>query len=460
MPRHGGTNRMFIDEVVIHVRGGSGGHGCVSFRREKYVPKGGPDGGDGGHGGSVYLIADDSLSTLLELAGRHHWHASNGQPGMGSNRHGKRGTSLAVRVPPGTLIYDADSGRLLKDLVDPHDQVIIARGGRGGRGNAHYVTSTNQAPREAAPGKPGQERKLRLELKLIADVGLVGLPNAGKSTLLSRLTRARPKIAAYPFTTLEPQLGILDLPGFRRIVLADIPGLIEGAHEGVGLGDAFLKHVERNRAIVHLIDLMPADGNPTPIEAYHIIRRELEEYRPELAQRPEIIVGNKLDLTGASEQLTTLRGQLEQKVYGISGVVGTGLRELGEALWEVVDQTRTVEAEKPKDLPRIDLGDVFDVPTGPRDTRPPRDDLPKSLTPTVARDLNAALDFGADAPADTALNQPSDDPTAHDADSVKPQVVDEDDDNFAPLDGQDVFEDGAGAADSQIDAASGERDDT
>ncbi|MGE0482303.1 MAG: GTPase ObgE [Phycisphaerae bacterium] len=343
MTRDAGTLRLFVDEVVIHVRGGRGGDGCVSFRREKFVPKGGPDGGDGGHGGSVYLQADASLNTLLDLAGRHHWHAENGRPGMGANCSGKTGQDLIVPVPAGTLVYDADSGLLLKDLVGHQQRVRVGAGGRGGFGNARFATSTNQAPREAQPGRPGGERRLRLELKLIADVGLVGLPNAGKSTLLSRLTRARPKIAPYPFTTREPHLGILELPGFRRLTLADLPGLIEGAHEGAGLGDVFLRHIERTRVIVHLIDLCPPEGSPSPLEAYRTIRGELAKYSPTLAARREIIVGNKLDLTGAADALPALGAAIGAPVLGISGVSGQALRELAERMWTVVEDVRAAE---------------------------------------------------------------------------------------------------------------------
>ena len=343
MQRSTGTQRLFVDHVLIQVAGGKGGNGCVSFRRELFVPKGGPDGGDGGHGGSVFFEATNSLNTLLDLTGRHHYHAENGQPGSGSNCAGRRGKDLTVMLPTGTLVFDAGSGKLLKDFVTNGQRVRVARGGRGGRGNTHFVGPTNQAPREAQPGMPGQLRELRLELKLIADVGLVGLPNAGKSTLLSRLTRARPKIAAYPFTTTEPHLGILELPGFRRIVLADIPGLIAGAHEGVGLGDAFLRHIERTRMIVHLIDLCPPEGTPTPLEAYHIIRAELEKYSPALAERDELVVGNKLDLTGAQDALETLRQALDSPVLAISGVSGAGIRELGESIWERLLEVKSIE---------------------------------------------------------------------------------------------------------------------
>jgi GTP-binding protein len=370
MPQGSGSSRLFVDEAKIFVRSGRGGHGCVSFRREKFVPKGGPDGGDGGDGGSVFLEARAGVDTLLDLAGKHHWRAENGRPGEGANRHGKNGNDLVVPVPTGTLIYDDESGRLLKDLTEEGQQVCVARGGKGGKGNAHFKSPTNQAPRDAQPGMPAQERTLRLELKLIADVGLVGLPNAGKSTLLARLTRAKPKIAAYPFTTLDPQLGLLELPGFRRIVIADIPGLIDGAHSGVGLGDAFLKHVERTRVLVHLIDLCPPEGDLAPVDAYHTIRRELQEYSPVLAERAEIVVGNKLDLTEAAQALAELRDQLDVPVFGISGVTGQGLRELGEALWEKVAEVRKHEAEQPPEPAgrRIDLGDIFDEPPDIVDT--------------------------------------------------------------------------------------------
>jgi len=331
---------MFIDQAEIYVRGGHGGHGCVSFRREKYVPKGGPDGGNGGDGGSVYMVADESVSTLIDFAGRHHWIAQNGAPGMGKNMAGRSGRDLIIRVPPGTLVYDRDTGALLKDLDEPGLRVRIAQGGRGGRGNAAYKSPTNQAPRRADPGEPGQERRLRLELKLIADVGIVGLPNAGKSTLLSRLSRARPKIADYPFTTLEPQLGIVELSGYRRFVMADIPGLIEGAHEGVGLGDAFLRHIERTRVILHLIDICPLSGGPAPSEAYRTIRNELAKYSEGLAAKPELVVANKIDLLQGHGPLDELRGALNGEVLAISAVTGCGLELLTERLWQMLAEAR------------------------------------------------------------------------------------------------------------------------
>jgi len=351
MQRDSGTVRLFVDEVTIHVRAGRGGDGCVSFRREKYVPRGGPDGGDGGNGGSVYLVARAGLDTLLDLAGRHHWRAENGRPGSGGNRHGRRGRDCEVPVPTGTLVYDQQTGRLLKDLVHDGQRICVARGGRGGRGNARFVSPTHQTPREHEPGQEGQERTLRLELKLIADVGLVGLPNAGKSTLLARLTNARPKVAAYPFTTRHPHLGIAELPGFRRLVLADIPGLIEGAHQGVGLGDAFLRHIERTRVIVHLVDLCPPAGSPEPHQAYRIIRQELAKYSSRLASRQEIVVGTKLDVTGAEEAWQRLKKELDRPVLAISAVTGRGLRELLEAMWTAVREARRAGESQALDTP-------------------------------------------------------------------------------------------------------------
>jgi GTPase len=338
---------MFIDRADIHVKAGSGGPGCVSFRREKYIPKGGPDGGEGGHGGSVYLYADPDVATLLDFAGRHDWIAPNGRPGMGRDMSGRGGRDLIIRLPAGTLIYDRDSGRLLKDLDTPGMKVRIAKGGRGGKGNAHFTSSRYQAPRFAQPGEEGEERTLRLELKLIADVGLVGLPNAGKSTLLSRTSRARPKIADYPFTTLVPQLGIVELSNYRRFVMADIPGLIEGAHEGTGLGDDFLRHIERTRIIVHLVDVHPMEGQPAPDEAYRVIRNELQKYSQELAEKPEIVVANKIDLAPDLAAVDELRDAIGQDVLGISGVTGAGLPALGERLWKMIEAARAAQPPRP-----------------------------------------------------------------------------------------------------------------
>ena len=286
---------MFIDEAKIQITAGNGGHGCLSFRREKFIPKGGPDGGDGGRGGNVYFQAMDNLDTLLDFAGKHHWKAKNGQPGSGRNKYGADGQDLIIKVPPGTLIYDTDLDLLLKDMNEIGLKVCVCRGGKGGRGNKSFASSTNQAPREIERGREGQERNIRLQLKLIADVGLVGMPNAGKSTLISRCSAARPKIADYPFTTIEPVLGIVELSGYRRFVMADIPGLIEGAHSGAGLGYKFLKHIERTAILAHILDIMPTDGSD-PVENYNAIRHELEQYSKALAQKQEVIVANKTDL--------------------------------------------------------------------------------------------------------------------------------------------------------------------
>jgi GTP-binding protein len=331
---------MFIDEAKIWVKAGDGGNGCVSFRREKYIPKGGPDGGDGGRGGHVYFEAVENLDTLLDFAGKHHWHAENGRPGSGNNKHGANGQDLIIPVPPGTMIYDIDVGLLLKDLNAVGSKVCVCRGGRGGKGNKMFASPVNQTPRYAEPGKQGQERNIRLELKLIADVGLVGMPNAGKSTLISRCSAARPKIAAYPFTTLEPVLGIVELSEFRRFVMADIPGLIEGAHNGAGLGYEFLKHIERTAILVHILDIMPADSSD-PTENYKTIRRELEQYSEALAQKEEVIVANKIDLDPEGKAVKSLREKLNKPVLPISAVTGQGIKELNELLWQKVKQIKS-----------------------------------------------------------------------------------------------------------------------
>jgi GTP-binding protein len=327
---------MFVDVAKIWVKAGDGGDGCVSFRREKFIPKGGPDGGDGGKGGDVWFEAVADVDTLSDFAGKHHWRAGNGQPGQGSNKHGADGDELVIRVPPGTLIYDTDlDDLLLQDLSEVGMKVRVARGGRGGKGNKRFAGPTNQTPRYAEEGKAGQERNLRLELKLIADVGLVGKPNAGKSTLISRCSAARPKIADYPFTTLEPSLGIVELPDFRRFVMADIPGLIEGAHDGTGLGYEFLRHIERTTILAHLLDIMPTDGSD-PVENYHAIREELEQYSKALAGKDEVVVLNKADLNPGGDIVADVRRHLGKDAVVVSAVTGQGLRELCELLWKRV----------------------------------------------------------------------------------------------------------------------------
>ncbi|MFN4242761.1 MAG: GTPase ObgE [Tepidisphaerales bacterium] len=336
---------MFIDEARIFVKAGDGGNGCVSFRREKAIPKGGPDGGDGGDGGSVIFYTDPNKDTLLDFAGKHHWRAQRGQSGMGAKCYGQKGEDLRIPVPPGTQVYDAETGVLLVDLDRPGMEVVIARGGKGGRGNWHFKSSTNQTPRFAEPGTEGEERHLHLTLKLIADVGLVGMPNAGKSTLLSAVSAARPKVADYPFTTLEPQLGIVELDRDRRMVWADIPGLIEGASRGAGLGTSFLKHIERTKILVHLLDLFPVDGSD-PASNYRKIRKELESFSAELAKKRELVVANKTDLaTDGGAALAALKRKLRGKrVFAISGATHAGLPELLQAVWGELARLRADEA--------------------------------------------------------------------------------------------------------------------
>jgi GTP-binding protein len=330
---------MFIDEAKISVKAGDGGNGCMSFRREKYIPRGGPDGGDGGSGGDVYFLADDNLDTLIDFVGKHNWKAQDGSAGQGSNMTGASGEDLIIRVPPGTLIYDQDLELLLKDMNEPGMKVMICRGGKGGRGNKSFATSTNQAPRTTTSGQKGQDRQLRLELKLLADVGLVGMPNAGKSTLISRCSDAHPKIANYPFTTLEPVLGIAKLSDYRRFVMADIPGLIEDSHKGAGLGIEFLRHIERTRIIVHILDIMPMDGSD-PVENYKTIRNELKLYSKKLAKKPEVIIANKIDLDPDGKVVDKLRKKLRKKIYPISAVTGQGVKELSELLWKKVKEAK------------------------------------------------------------------------------------------------------------------------
>jgi GTP-binding protein len=355
---------MFVDQAEIYVKGGDGGDGCVSFRRETFVPRGGPDGGDGGDGGNIYFEAVTNLDTLMDFSGHHHWRAPDGKKGMGKKMAGRNGKHLIIQVPQGTLIYDKDTGILLKDLTGPGEKVCIARGGMGGRGNVHFTTSVEQAPQHAESGKAGQERNLHLELKLIADVGLVGKPNAGKSTLISHVSQARPKIADYPFTTLHPVLGIAELSRHKRIVLADLPGLIEGAHEGAGLGDTFLKHIERTRIIVHLLDIMPLDGSD-PVQNYYLIRNELNKYSNILAAKPELIVVNKMDLTNTDEMLDQLREELGKPVTAISAVTGKGLASMLEQLWDMIQEQREIELAQAKEK----LSEVFlsEAPMGSED---------------------------------------------------------------------------------------------
>jgi GTP-binding protein len=325
---------MFVDEVQVHVKGGAGGRGCVSFRREKYVPRGGPSGGDGGRGGSVILEADEGLTTLLDFRYRRHYAASRGGHGQSSDKHGANAADLVLRAPLGTVVRERDGGRLLGELTHQGERLVVASGGRGGRGNAAFATATRRAPRVAEPGRPGEERWLALELKLLADVGVIGFPNAGKSTLVRRLSAARPKVGAYPFTTLVPTLGLVRVDDERSFVIADIPGLIPGAHEGRGLGLRFLRHIERTRVLVHLVDLDPGAGRD-PADDWEAVQRELSCYSGDLASRSQVIVGNKIDLLGAPERLTRLE-QLGRRhhlpVVGISAHSGAGLLVLVKAI--------------------------------------------------------------------------------------------------------------------------------
>ncbi len=325
---------MLVDQARITVIGGSGGNGCMSFRREKYVPYGGPDGGPGGDGGSVYLIADPSLKALNAFRFNVRFAARRGRHGEGSNRAGRNGEDLKLKVPPGTVVFDED-GRLIADLKTDGDRVRVAAGGRGGRGNTSFKSSTHQAPRECEPGQPGEERQLTLELKLIADVGLVGFPNAGKSTLISRISAARPKIADYPFTTLEPHLGVVDLGDFRSLVVADIPGLIEGAHQGTGLGVKFLKHIERTRVLVHLVDVSEGSGRE-PVRDLDTINGELLGFSGELAAKPQIVAANKVDALSDPARLRALSDHCAAAgipFVAISAVTGEGVGALLEKLW-------------------------------------------------------------------------------------------------------------------------------
>jgi GTP-binding protein len=320
---------MFLDEVHMYVTAGDGGRGCVSFRREKFVPRGGPNGGDGGRGGSVVIRTSSHYSTLAHLYNRHHVKADRGEHGRGSNETGASGHDVVIEVPCGTVIREVSSPEVLADLLREGDECIAARGGRGGRGNQHFATPTRQAPRFAEPGEPGEQRHIALELKLIADVGLVGMPNAGKSTLLSRVSAARPRIADYPFTTLTPHLGVVSRnAGERSLVFADIPGLIEGAHEGVGLGHRFLRHIERCRVLLHLVDLACGEGVR---EQVAMLRQELELHDPDLVARPFLLVGTKADaadLPAAREELAAVAAELGVRWVAISAVTGEGVEEL------------------------------------------------------------------------------------------------------------------------------------
>jgi len=345
---------MFVDRVQLELQAGKGGDGCVSFRREKYVPYGGPNGGDGGRGGSVILRADLELTTLLDQRYTKHYHARNGQPGMGSDCYGAAAEDLLVRVPVGTLVYDEGTGELLADLDRHGAELVAAKGGKGGRGNIHFKSSTQQAPRKAEAGGPAELRRLRLELRLLADVGVVGVPNAGKSTLVSRVSRARPKIADYPFTTLVPTLGVVSLGESDSFVIADVPGLIEGAHQGAGLGDRFLKHVERCALLVHLVTWLPGDP-PEPellLQRFDAIEREMALFSPGLSRKPRLVAVSKLDITEVRDLLPAVRKlftKRKKKILAFSAATGEGLDklviELGRQLHRVRKASRKQETD-------------------------------------------------------------------------------------------------------------------
>ena len=336
---------MFIDEATIRVKAGDGGDGCVAFRREKFVPRGGPSGGDGGRGGDVIMESSERHNTLVHFRFNPEYKAQRGRHGEGSNKTGREGEDILLKVPVGTIVYDAESGEKVHDFSSPDDRIVIARGGRGGRGNAQFKTSTHQAPREHEDGRPGEERTLRLELKLLADVGLVGYPNVGKSTLISRIPAARPKIADYPFTTLEPNLGVVavgDAPNEISFLAADIPGLIKGAHEGAGLGTQFLRHIERTRLLVHLVDISDSSGRPDPVKDFEVIMEELRSFGAGLEAKPVILAASKSDVANRSK-LTKLKRYAKShglEIFPISAVTGEGVEKLKYAMAEKVEEVR------------------------------------------------------------------------------------------------------------------------
>ncbi len=341
----------FVDEARISVRAGDGGKGAVAFRREKYVPKGGASGGDGGDGGNVVLVVDGGMSTLLDFRYRKEYAAPAGQPGANKDRYGRAGVDLVLRVPPGTQVFDQTSDALLADLRDDGQRFVVAAGGRGGRGNIHFATPTDRAPRRSEPGTPGEERAIRLELKLLADVGLLGFPNVGKSSLIARVSAARPKIADYPFTTLVPNLGMVRLSGERSLVVADIPGLIEGAHEGAGLGVRFLRHLERTRVLVHLLDASAGAGR-TPLRDWETLNRELALYDEALARRPQLVAVNKIDIPEVRRARARLAAPFNRRginLHFISAATGEGVPELLEAAWTLLVKERDREREQARE---------------------------------------------------------------------------------------------------------------
>lgn len=342
----------FIDEAKVFVKSGKGGDGCVSFRREKYVPKGGPNGGDGGNGGDVVIVANSQLSSLLDTKYRKHYNAKNGENGRGKDQHGKSAPDLVIQVPLGTIVKKVADGELLGDLTEDGERLIVAKGGRGGKGNSRFTSATNQTPRFATEGKDGEEFEILLELKILADVGILGFPNAGKSTFISKISAARPKIADYPFTTLVPNLGVVEYGEFKSFVLADIPGIIEGAHEGVGLGIQFLKHVERTHLLIHMLDLTPIP-NRNPVDDYNKMNHELKSYSKQLAEKPQIVVLNKTDIPGTEKiclETEKYFNQIGIDIYKISAITGEGVKDLIykiAALLESLKEKAVTEEQSP-----------------------------------------------------------------------------------------------------------------
>jgi GTPase len=377
----------FVDEVDIHIQSGHGGSGSLSFRREKFVPRGGPDGGNGGLGGSVYAVADPHRNTLVHFQFNPEYKAQRGGNGAGALRTGRSGRDLDIPVPVGTLIYkkDPETGELdqVADLTTAGQRVLLAKGGRGGLGNAHFATSTNRAPRKVQPGEPGEEFDLHLELKLLADVGLVGFPNAGKSTLISVISAATPKIANYPFTTLVPNLGVVALSGERSFVVADVPGLIEGAHEGHGLGDQFLRHIERTKVLIHLVDVSGASGRD-PVEDFDVITKELKLYNPALLEKPQLVAATKIDALDDPKRVTALEKRARKaklKFFRISAVSGDGVKELIEAAWPIIAKARVDEAKA------IELALNEDEEPLSSEARSAKDDMPENYNPALVPPL-------------------------------------------------------------------------
>jgi GTPase len=365
---------MFIDEAKIRVKAGDGGNGCLAFRREKFVPRGGPSGGDGGKGGDIIMESSERHNTLVHFRFNPEYKAQRGRHGEGSNRTGREGTDIILKVPVGTILYDADTGEKIHDFSRPDERIVVAQGGRGGRGNARFATSTHQAPREHEDGRPGEDRVFRLELKLLADVGLVGFPNVGKSTLISRISAARPKIADYPFTTLQPNLGVVAVgqpPEERSFVVADIPGLIEGAHSGAGLGIQFLRHIERTRLLVHLVDVSDASGRPDPVKDVEVINKELESFGAGLEDKPMIMAASKIDVAN-KDKLAKLKRYCKKQgleLFPISAVTGKGIDELKYAIAEKLDEVKAnLQSDEASQNGSTSVADETELPLRSRKT--------------------------------------------------------------------------------------------